>query len=142
MSKKSSERSVGAQISILIGVVLIFFGIIKLLEYFFGSTWWGVVENAWNTFLAFAWPAVLIGLGIYLVWIAKKGKFKGFSIDSSRPLRRSALDRRILGVCGGIAEYLNIDPTIVRVLAIILLVVSPLFTLIIYLLAGILMPKN
>lgn len=31
-------------------------------------------------------------------------------------LRKSSTDRKIAGVCGGIAEYINIDPTIVRVL--------------------------
>ena len=33
----------------------------------------------------------------------------------SRRLERSATDRVISGVCGGIAEYLAIDPTLVRV---------------------------
>lgn len=31
-------------------------------------------------------------------------------------LRRSASQRMIAGVCGGIAEYFNIDPTIVRLI--------------------------
>jgi phage shock protein C len=31
---------------------------------------------------------------------------------------RSKKDRRLFGVCGGVAEYFNIDPTLVRALAI------------------------
>ena len=31
-------------------------------------------------------------------------------------LYRSKENRKIAGVCGGIAEYFNIDPTIVRIL--------------------------
>lgn len=31
-------------------------------------------------------------------------------------LYRSASDRMLLGVCGGIGEYLNVDSTIVRLL--------------------------
>ena len=31
-------------------------------------------------------------------------------------LYRSANDRKLAGVCGGIAEYLNMDPTVIRVL--------------------------
>ena len=31
-------------------------------------------------------------------------------------LTRSTSDRRIAGVCGGLAQYLNIDPTVVRIL--------------------------
>jgi len=33
-----------------------------------------------------------------------------------RQLTRSQTDRRIAGVCGGIGEYFDIDPTIVRVI--------------------------
>ena len=33
-----------------------------------------------------------------------------------RRLTRSIADRRIAGVCGGIAKYLNVDPTVVRIL--------------------------
>lgn len=31
-----------------------------------------------------------------------------------KKLYRSATDRKICGVCGGVAEYFNIDPTLVR----------------------------
>ena len=31
-------------------------------------------------------------------------------------LYRSTRDKRFLGVCGGIGEYFNIDPTIIRVI--------------------------
>ncbi|MCC8159709.1 MAG: PspC domain-containing protein [Oscillospiraceae bacterium] len=33
-----------------------------------------------------------------------------------KKLYKSSYDRKIAGVCGGIAEYLNIDSTIVRLL--------------------------
>lgn len=35
-------------------------------------------------------------------------------------LFRSTKNRMIAGVCGGIGEYLNIDPTIIRLLFVIL----------------------
>jgi phage shock protein PspC (stress-responsive transcriptional regulator) len=34
----------------------------------------------------------------------------------NKRLYRSTTDRQIAGVCGGIAEYFGIDPTIVRIL--------------------------
>lgn len=34
----------------------------------------------------------------------------------SRPLRRSTENRLIAGVCGGLAEYFGIDPTVMRVI--------------------------
>ena len=36
--------------------------------------------------------------------------------NSYRRLTRSLTDRKIAGVCGGIANYLNIDPTVVRII--------------------------
>ena len=33
-----------------------------------------------------------------------------------KKLYRSKSDRKLAGVCGGLAEYLNIDPTIIRVI--------------------------
>jgi len=36
-------------------------------------------------------------------------------------LYRSTTDQKIAGVCGGLAEYFKIDPTIVRVVFVILL---------------------
>ena len=34
----------------------------------------------------------------------------------NKRLYRSKTDRKLAGVCGGVAEYFNIDPTIVRVI--------------------------
>jgi phage shock protein C len=37
-------------------------------------------------------------------------------MEEPRRLYRSRSDRRISGVCGGIADYFKIDPTLVRLL--------------------------
>lgn len=37
-------------------------------------------------------------------------------------LRKSQEDRKISGVCAGIAEYINVDPTVIRLLWILLTV--------------------
>lgn len=58
-----------------------------------------------------------------------------------RQLRRSRTDRYIGGVCGGVAQYLNMDPTLVRILAVVL----TLFTgvpVVLYLVALFLMPEE
>ena len=36
-----------------------------------------------------------------------------------KKLFKSKTERKICGVCGGIAAYLNVDPTVVRLLAIV-----------------------
>ncbi len=34
-------------------------------------------------------------------------------------LHRSTKDRKVGGVCGGIAEYFNVDPLLIRILALV-----------------------
>jgi len=54
-------------------------------------------------------------------------------------LYRSRSDRMIWGVCGGLAEYFNIDPTIVRIIAVLLIFANGLGILA-YLLMAIVVP--
>ena len=57
-----------------------------------------------------------------------------------RRLTLSSTDKMIGGVCGGIAHYFNIDPTLVRIIAVVLALIGG-GGLIAYLLAWIIMPK-
>ena len=50
-------------------------------------------------------------------------------------------DAVICGVCGGIARYFNVDPTVVRV-ATVLLVVPGGMSLWVYIIAALIMPKE
>jgi len=43
---------------------------------------------------------------------------------ASRRLTRTTWDAPVSGVCGGVARYLGVDPTLVRVLAAITMVVT------------------
>lgn len=56
-----------------------------------------------------------------------------------KKLKKSARDRKICGVCGGIAEYLNVDSTVIRLLAVLLLCTGS--GLIAYIVAAIIMPE-
>ncbi len=58
-------------------------------------------------------------------------------------LYRSQYDRKIAGVCGGIAKYFSIDPTIVRILAVVLAIVTAAFPVLIgYLIAAAIIPNE
>ena len=57
-----------------------------------------------------------------------------------RPLQRSRSDRMVAGVCGGIAAVANIDPTIVRLLAVLIILSSMGTGLAIYLILALVMP--
>jgi phage shock protein PspC (stress-responsive transcriptional regulator) len=58
-------------------------------------------------------------------------------------LRRSATEKRIAGVCGGFAQYLDFDVTIVRLVWVLLTILTGLVGgIIAYLVAWIVMPKG
>ena len=58
-----------------------------------------------------------------------------------RRLTRSNRNKMIAGVCGGLAEYLRMDPTVVRVLYILISVVSAAFPgIVAYIILMVLMP--
>jgi len=62
-------------------------------------------------------------------------------MPSYRQLRRSQADRKISGVCGGLGEYFNLDPTIVRIAAVALTVFTGGGFIIAYVLAMLIMPE-
>ena len=60
---------------------------------------------------------------------------------SSRKLMRSRTHKIIAGVCGGIAEYLDVDPTVVRIVYVAASIFSALFPgLLAYIILAFLMP--
>lgn len=63
---------------------------------------------------------------------------------SNQPVKklfRSRSNRIIGGVCGGLAEYLNIDPTVLRVITALLTFVMGM-SLWVYLLAWLIIPEE
>jgi phage shock protein C len=45
-------------------------------------------------------------------------------LDPNRKLYRSKANRKLAGVCGGLAQYLNVDATVIRVLFVLLAVLG------------------
>ena len=63
--------------------------------------------------------------------------------DVSRPLRRSVGNRQIAGVVGGLADYIGMDPTLLRVIYVVGSIVSAAFPgALIYLLLWLLIPEE
>jgi phage shock protein C len=61
---------------------------------------------------------------------------------SYRPLRRSQTNRQLAGVCGGIAEYFRVDPTLIRIAFIVALVITGGAVALAYVLALVVMPDG
>jgi phage shock protein C len=63
-------------------------------------------------------------------------------MEAPKPRLRRSRDKIIAGVCGGIAEWLGWDPTVVRILYVVVSLVSAAFPgLIVYLVLWFVMPK-
>ena len=60
----------------------------------------------------------------------------------NRKLRRSSADYMLGGVCGGLAEYFEIDPTLVRVAYVLLTVCTAFSGTLAYIILWIVMPKE
>lgn len=68
-------------------------------------------------------PGVIIGglIAYAAAWLVlPKAGPEAASGYAGKRLLRSATDRKIAGVCGGLAEYFGFDPTLVRLAAVIL----------------------
>lgn len=59
-----------------------------------------------------------------------------------RRLYLSNVDKKIAGFCGGVAEYLDVDSTMVRLVYVLLTLISMGFGIIFYLLAWIIVPEK
>jgi phage shock protein C len=102
-----------------------------------------VVRLAWIILTIF--PGALIGgvLAYLAAWLIMP---EGTPMPGARPtcLARSASDRKIAGVCGGLAAYFGIDSTLVR-LAVVILSIYPgavIFGVLAYVIAWLVMPEE
>jgi phage shock protein C len=62
-------------------------------------------------------------------------------MNATRKLYRSKTNRQLAGVCGGLAEYFNLDVTLIRVLFVLLAVLGG-SGLVIYVAMWIIVPKE
>lgn len=60
--------------------------------------------------------------------------------DEYKRLTKSRTQRMICGVCGGFAEYLNMDPTIIRLIMAVFMCMG--WGILAYFIAAIIMPEK
>ncbi|MCB6366138.1 PspC domain-containing protein [Intestinibacillus massiliensis] len=61
---------------------------------------------------------------------------------NGKKLCRSIYDRKLCGVCGGLAEYFSLDATLIRLVWAVLTVFSWGTGLLVYIVAAIIMPEQ
>ena len=61
----------------------------------------------------------------------------------NKKLYRSFANKKLSGVCGGIAEYFDLDPTIIRILWVVLTLFSAAFPgILAYIICALIMPQQ
>jgi phage shock protein C len=142
--KSESKRFWG--IALILGGALI---LLTNLGWFAAFDWWHV---SWEV----AFPIVLIGVGLWFMFVPSHrqqvfttpptAEGQTASDAAAQPvrkeLRRSLIDRKLFGVCGGLAKYFNIDPTIVRILYVVLTIGSWGWGLLLYIILALLIPEE
>lgn len=61
---------------------------------------------------------------------------------NNKILTRSAKDRMLAGVCAGLAEYMGMDPTVVRLIFVLLFFVTGPGVLLAYLIMALIVPNE
>lgn len=119
---------------LLVGAMLLGIGLMialrltGVLEYGF----WGSWQIAWVVL----WPLSLIGGGLLLLFFYWRETSHGIA-----GLRRSASDKMVLGVCGGMGQYFKMDSNVLRFIFALVIVLSRGIGLLIYIVIGLLAPS-
>ena len=145
------------------GILLVVVGILWLLRNLdipYYLHWWGF---SWDYFL----PVILIMAGIAFLFGGRNGLMnpagttpsEGPSDQSStnandpsqsettpmpQPARlyKSRIERKLFGVCGGIATYVNVDPTVIRILFVVAAFASCGFMVLLYIAMALIVPNE
>ena len=134
----SNNRINKTSIVVIIGVLLVVFGLWQLAERVLGIFYfdlWQVISLT----ISILWPIAIIIGGILLMVAARKGRL---DLSKDKKLFRSARSKKLGGVCGGIAEYLGADPAMVRVVTIILAILCWYIIIPLYILFWIIIPYD
>ena len=61
----------------------------------------------------------------------------------TKKLYRSTSDAKVCGICGGIAQYTNVDPTLIRLIAVIVIFMMTVVPgLILYFILAMIIPRE
>ena len=133
------------------GIVFVALGSLLLLR---ELDWlkWLYIDLPWTTI----WALVLIGAGVALIYrqytqeeaeystveISGEKETANTQSSSKSELYRSRTDKKIGGVCGGIAKHFNVDPALIRVGWIVLTIASKGLGLLIYIVLMLILPEE
>ena len=139
-SEGSSENLIKDK-SLFWGSLLVILGLFFLLRQmglFYGFEFWHI---PWQM----VWAVFLIVIGLYLLYNRNKKDDTESDSDffelKNKKLYRSNSQKMMAGVCGGIAEYFEMDVSIIRILWAIVTIASAGFGILVYILMIIIFPE-
>jgi phage shock protein PspC (stress-responsive transcriptional regulator) len=144
------QRQPASLLLVIVGTILILFGLSIFARTVLGDIWSPFASIIWWGVRLF-WPIVLVGMGIFVIYLASAGVFSRhqpteFTFSAPQPgtrLYRSRSDRHLAGVCGGLANYFGMDPTIVRIIAVALFFFGVFFPVCVaYFIAWLVVPEE
>ncbi len=144
-SLKEEER-IHHRPSFVWGILLILLGIFILSREIGHFHCWPVpfgfgFGHIWKVLLPLC--LILIGIGYLAGMFSGTVDRVGAEVkDRKKRLTRSATDKKIGGVCGGLADYLQVDATIIRLGAVLLALTNIPAALIVYLVLLIVIPRK
>ena len=150
----SSARNWFGYFLVIVGVLILMgnLGVFDIFDHF-------------DNIFEFIFPVLLILLGMGIIYYRQSQPDIAQSNESARPsdegsgqqeqhdqprqhsssyrqFRRSFTDKKIAGVCGGLAQYFDIDPSIIRMLYVILCLASFGAGLVLYIILALVVPYD
>lgn len=132
------------------GILLILAGAFLLMI----NLGWFAEYEWWSFSRTILLPILLVLVGALLIYshsfksrpIPESGNSvsggEAFAATLPKELRRSITNKKLFGICGGVAKYFNLDPTIVRMLFVLLVITTFGWGLLLYIILGLLMPEE
>lgn len=139
------------------GVIFIIIGLLFLLRNF----GWFAFHHIWHISWGLVLPILFILLGMALIYSHQQSRerrqtgtgepeqegdinmnAKHNDAPSYKRLYKSRRDRKLFGVCGGLGDYFNLDPTVVRLLFIFMTILSVGTGILLYIAMAIFVPDE
>lgn len=133
-----TNKSGKNEFALVVGICLTAFGIYFLLDRVFPN-FWPNISSTIHAVFNFAWPIAIIAAGVLVIVSARKGTL---STPAGKRLYRSKTNKKIAGICGGLAEFFAIDAVYVRIIAIVLLFVSFFTIVLLYFIFWFVIPEE
>ena len=126
--------------TILWSVLLVLVGIILFFQHgnFINSIW----RHFWNSGINVLLSLIIISVGVYLLYQKRQKISTVFGLGSEMPLSLSEKDKQLAGICGGIAESIGMDSTIIRFFWVYGTIMSVGIGLILYFVLALVLPNK